>query len=185
MPTESKVFLKGFIIIFSLLFLSGLSAGQQGVAPAGPAGVQADVQSIDSLIRAFYESLTFAEGTAPDWERFRNLFASSAAPLVRTNPGAVLVTTLDGFLENFSGRIKSGALKSFIEEETFRTTQAFGDIAQVFSVYRKGMNTADPQKFGRGINSLQVFFKDGRWWIASLMWQDETPENPIPQKYLK
>ena len=185
MAAKNKTYLKGLIAMIAMCFLSGLPAAPQGIFAAAPIDPQADVRSLDSLLKAFYESLTFPEESGPSWDRFRYLFASATVPMIRTTPGAILVTDLNGFLDNFALRIKSGALQSFIEEETFRTTQAFGNIAQVFSTYRKGMNTSDPQKFARGINSLQVFFKDGRWWIASLMWQDETPDNPIPQEYLK
>jgi hypothetical protein len=185
MSTKNKFLLKGLIVVFASGFLNGLPMAQKRISAAALVDYQADVQSQDSVLKAFYESLTFPEGKDPDWERFSNLFASASAPFVRMNPGAVLVTDLTGFLANFSGRIKSGALKSFNEEEISRSTESFGNIAQVFSTYRKGLNTADPQKFVRGVNSLQIFFKDGRWWIASLMWQDETPENPIPPQYLK
>jgi hypothetical protein len=185
MPTRNKFLLKGLIVIFAAWFLAGLPMAQKRVSAATPVADQADVQSLDSLLKALYESLTFPQGRDPDLERFRNLFASPGAPCVRTTPGAILVTDLDGFTANFSDRVKSGALKSFSEVEIGRSTESFGNIAQVFSTYRKAMNTAEPQKSVRGINSLQVFFKDGRWWIASLMWQDETPDKPIPQKYLE
>ncbi|HEX9902559.1 MAG TPA: hypothetical protein VGB72_06820 [Acidobacteriota bacterium] len=185
MPTKNRFLLNGLIAIFASWLLSGFPVAQESVFAAALVDYQADVQSQDSVLKAFYESLTFPEGSGPDWGRFRNLFASATVPLIRTTPGAVLVTDLDGFLDNFSLRIKSGALNSFNEEEIFRSTHSFGNIAQVFSTYRKGLNTPDPQKLVRGINSLQVVFKDGRWWIVSLMWQDESPDNPIPQKYLK
>lgn len=185
MPTKNKFLLKGLVVVFASWLLSGFPVAQECVFAAALADYQADVLSQDSVLKAFYESLTFPEGSGPDWSRFRNLFASAAVPLIRTTPGAVLATDLDGFLDNFGLRIKSGALNSFNEEEIFRSTHSFGNIALVFSTYRKGINTADRQKFVRGINSLQLFFKDGRWWIASLMWQDETPENPIPPQYLK
>jgi len=185
MATKNRAHLKGLIALLAACFLSGLPAAPRDISAAAAIDPQADVQSLDSLLKAFYESLTFPEESGPNWDRFRYLFASATVPMIRTTPGAVLVTDLNGFLDNFALRLKSGALQSFIEEETFRTTQAFGSIAQVFSTYRKGMNTADPQKFVRGINSLQLYLKDGRWWIASLMWQDETADNAIPQKYLK
>jgi hypothetical protein len=185
MPPKNNLLLKGFIVISAAWFLGGLPLAQLKVSAAKIVDDQADVQSLDSVLKALYESLTFPEGKSPDMERFRNLFASSSVPCVRTTPGAILVTDLEGFLANFGGRVESGALKSFSEVEIFRTTESFGNIAQVFSTYRKTVNTMDPQKSVRGINSLQVVFKDGRWWIASLIWQDETPANPIPQKYLR
>ena len=136
-------------------------------------------------MKAFYESITFPEGKGPDWVRYKSLFASSAVPCNRTTPGAELVTNLEGFLDNFSGRIRSGVIKSFYEAEISRTTETYGRLAQVFSAYEKGMNTTDPAKFVRGVNSLHLTFRDGRWWIVSIAWEDETPGNPLPAKYAK
>jgi len=41
------------------------------------------------------------------------------------------------------------------------------------------------EKSTLGVNSLQLCFLDGEWRIFSLGWEDETPGNPIPEKYLK
>ena len=173
----------------SLVALTVLSfSSVRGAGPAGPtAGSRSpeDAGSLDAVMKAFYESLTFPEGKGPDWVRYKNLFASSAVPCNRTTPGAELVTNLEGFLDNFGGRIQSGVIKAFYEGEISRTTETFGRLAQVFSTYEKGLNTADPAKFVRGINSLQLTFRDGRWWIVSISWEDETPGNPLPAKYAK
>jgi len=185
MSLKARSFFRAALALSALGLFLALPGLQQGISAAGLHDPQTDVQSLDSILKAFYESLTFTEGSGPDWDRFRNLFASSTVPFVRTTPGAVLVTDLGGFLNNFGGRIKSGTLKSFREEETFRSTESYGSFAQMISTYRKGLNTADPQKSIRGINSFQLFFKDGRWWIASLMWEDESQANPIPAKYIR
>jgi hypothetical protein len=37
----------------------------------------------------------------------------------------------------------------------------------------------------RGINSIQLLYDDSRWWIVTVYWQHESPEDPIPEKYLK
>jgi hypothetical protein len=55
----------------------------------------------------------------------------------------------------------------------------------MFSTYEKRMNLAAGGKPIRGINSFQLFFKNSRWWISSIAWQDESPSVPIPQKYLR
>jgi hypothetical protein len=47
------------------------------------------------------------------------------------------------------------------------------------------MNLADDGKPIRGINSFQLYIKNGRWWIASVTWQDESAATPIPPKYLR
>jgi hypothetical protein len=43
---------------------------------------------------------------------------------------------------------------------------------------------ADGPVFGRGINSIELFWDGARWWIAAAQWDDERPGNPIPKEYL-
>jgi hypothetical protein len=37
----------------------------------------------------------------------------------------------------------------------------------------------------RGINSIQLVNDGTRWWVLNIAWSQETPESPIPEKYLK
>jgi len=189
MSSLDKTGSKAVTAVLSLLVMAALclSAAYGAALLGGPSGraPQEDAQTLDAVMKAFYESITFPEGKGPDWVRYKSLFASSAVPCNRTTPGAELVTNLEGFLDNFSGRIRSGVIKSFYEAEISRTTETYGRLAQVFSAYEKGMNTTDPAKFVRGVNSLHLTFRDGRWWIVSIAWEDETPGNPLPAKYAK
>ena len=36
-----------------------------------------------------------------------------------------------------------------------------------------------------GINSIQVVNDGQRWWVASVVWDTERPNNPIPPEYRK
>ncbi len=36
----------------------------------------------------------------------------------------------------------------------------------------------------RGINSFQLWHDGDRWWVVSIFWENESAENPIPDKYL-
>jgi len=36
----------------------------------------------------------------------------------------------------------------------------------------------------RGINSIQLMKHADRWWIVTVMWDQERPDNPIPARYL-
>jgi len=146
---------------------------------------QSAPRSIDEVIKTFYESLSFPEGKGPDWDRFRSLFSSATSPCVRMTIDSISIMDRESFIAFFDGRIKKGTLKSFVEKEIGRTAEVYGGLAQVFSSYEKRANLADAGKPTRGINSLQLFFKENRWWIASLAWQDEIPDKPIPKKYLK
>jgi hypothetical protein len=144
-----------------------------------------DLRSVDNLIKIFYESLSFPEGRSPDWDRFRSLFASATSPCVRMTSDTVMEMDREGFIAFFGGRVEKGTLRSFDEKEIGRRTETYGSLAQLFSTYEKRMNLADRGKPTRGINGFQLFFKDNRWWISSIAWQDELPEKPIPRKYLK
>ena len=41
----------------------------------------------------------------------------------------------------------------------------------------------DSDAFMRGINSISLYYKEDRWWIASWSTQNET-DKEIPEKYL-
>ena len=184
-----------FLLTAIFLFSSSLSGNDDSEIPAlNPSkGInlgqlpqqtdQSDVSSIDAIIKTVYESITFREGEEPDLDRFRSLFIANA-PFIRITPDGVNKMELDGFISSFSNRINTGAMKSFYEAEISRKTHSYGSIAQVWSTYKKGINTEDPVSFGRGINSIQLFNDGKRWWISSILWQDETSDNTIPEKYL-
>jgi len=125
-----------------LLFLAAPPNGAEAWHLKSPAPTvqtdptrQPDVHSIDGLIKAFYECISFAEGKGPDWDRFRPLFASAASPCIRMAADSVMVMDREGFIAFFGGRIKKGTLKSFVENEIGRTAEVYGNLAQVFSTY--------------------------------------------------
>lgn len=40
------------------------------------------------------------------------------------------------------------------------------------------------EPFERGVNSIQLMFRDDRWWVLTIFWAIENDEQPIPQRYL-
>jgi len=62
-------------------------------------------------------------------------------------------------------------------------TEQYGDIAHVMSTYEKH-RWGDTTVIGRGINSIQMIRKDNRWWVTSIIWDEETGAGPVPPKYL-
>ena len=145
---------------------------------------QTDVPSIDNIVKAIYEAITFSESEKPDMDRLRDLFIPQAV-FIHVTPYQVIEMDLASFILTFSERVKAGALKSFYEAEISRKIHLYGGIAQVWSTYKKGINTEDPESFGRGINSIQLYYDGIRWWISSILWEDETSDNPIPEKHLR
>ena len=172
-------------IISILAFACVLAAAAPALAqvPAAPAA-SPDVQSADNIIIALYGVISGPAGQARDWDRFRNLFAPGArlipasprrdgsAP-VALSPDDYVQRTSDAFLKN-----------GFFEKEIARKTETYGTVTHVFSTYESRRTAADDKPMARGINSIQMMKHADRWWIVTVMWDQERPDNPIPDQYL-
>jgi hypothetical protein len=164
--------------------VAGQAAGQQ-TPETGPVAATADVESIDAIIAAVYDVISGPAGERRDWDRFRSLFVPGARliPTGRAADGTVRhrVMTPDEYATT-SGPVLEE--RGFFEAEIGRTTERFGNIAHLFSSYDSKQTLADPEPFARGINSFQLLYDGARWWIVSIFWDSETPDNPIPPRYL-
>jgi hypothetical protein len=136
----------------------------------------ADVSSIDAIITAIYDSITFTRGKEPNLERFRSLFTGNAQFIRMTEEGAKIMS-LDGFISSFAERVKKGELIRFYEKEVSRKENTFGNIAHIFSKYVKRVNQDTPAVERRGINSIQLFYEGKRWWICSILWEDKPTDD--------
>jgi hypothetical protein len=57
-------------------------------------------------------------------------------------------------------------------------------MVHAFSSYESRHMEADSLPFARGINSIQLRSDGARWWIVTVLWEGERPDNPIPARYL-
>lgn len=73
--------------------------------------------------------------------------------------------------------------EAFYEKELHRVTDQFAGIAHVFSTY-ESRKSKNGEIIERGINSIQLVYDKGRWWVANLMWSGETEDSPLPPVYL-
>lgn len=170
----------------------GLKVSEQAasVEPPSLRGANpADVASIDSIVNALYESLSFDSDAAPDWPRFESLFARDArlVPVMGSDDpdsaGASELFDVEGFRRHIEARRREG-LTSFHEFELDRRTDVFGPLAQVFSTFERNEDGA----VSRGINCIQLCKSGademGRWRFISIAWTDERPDRPLPARYL-
>lgn len=146
-----------------------------------------DVRSIESILAATYDVISGPAGKRREWDRFRSLFYPGARLIPtgkRPNETEVRARVLspDDYVERSAPFVEK---EGFFERGVSNKIERFGNIAQVFSTYESRHNAGDAQPFQRGINSFQLVNDGRRWWIMTIMWQAETPENPIPQEYLR
>jgi hypothetical protein len=136
------------------------------------------MDSIDSVIAAMYAAVSFENGARPDWNHQAEIFAPDAR-LVRVHDGGVFEFDLASYRENFDAMIDSGEMPSFWEAELWRETREFDDVAHVLSAYDT-RRTRGGELLGRGVNSIQLFRRDGRWWISAMIWRREGATVRIP-----
>ncbi|WP_411768941.1 hypothetical protein [Winogradskyella sp. A3E31] len=138
-----------------------------------------DVQSIDAIINAYYDVVSGSSSDPWEFERDKFIHSKSA-----------VITRLD---EN--GKAKSHTLEAeyipiglspkedFYEKELKRTVSKYGNIAQVWSAFeiRTDPNTKSNI---RGLNSIQLHYESGRWWIDSWTCEMESDKNNIVTDFL-
>ena len=155
------------------------SLAQEGAAPDS-----ADVASVDAIIEAMYDAISDPAG-ARDWDRLGSLITPTCrltsvqrdsldAPMHTTFTGEEFVQATQDYFEQ----------NGFFQNEVARKTESYGNVVHAFSTYESFHSLEDAAPFQRGINSIQLLYSRGRWWIHSVTWQPEWSDLPIPEEYL-
>jgi hypothetical protein len=151
---------------------------------AMPSAKPQDVNSIDAIVSVLYDVISGPAGER-DWNRFRSLFIPEARliPNGKRPDGSVFhrVSTVEEYVTRAGG---SFATQGFFESESSRTMERFGNIAHIFSTY-ESRHEKGGTPFARGINSIQLLNDGNRWYVVTILWDSERPDNPIPKEYLK
>lgn len=143
------------------------------------------VQTLDSTIETLYGVISGEKGQERNWELFKYLFHPDAKliPSGKNQAGVIGATFMTP--EDYITRAGKMLVDiGFFEVESHRTVDTFGNITQIFSTYNSFNNESMDKPFMRGINSIQLLNDGNRWWIINIYWMQESPENPIPDKYL-
>ena len=171
------------ILIFVLVFAFAGSVIAQTPKAADPK----DVGSLDAIMKAVYDVISGDAGKPRDWDRFRTLFHKDARLIPSGKNPQTGVAGANAFSpEDYIKRVDPVFAKDgFHERELARHVDQYGNIAQVFSTYHAFRKSDDKTPFLRGINSFQLLNDGTRWWVVTIYWQAETPDNTIPKKFLK
>ena len=166
----------GTLLAASALALGGCAINVvDAPAPVAPvASNPADLVAVHSTILAVYDVISGPPGQKRDFDRMRSLFAPNALLRVIT-PKGVRGGDLDRYIAA-SGPILEK--EGFTERELGRRVEVWGNLATAWSAYDG--RTASGSFHERGINSIQLVKVDGKWLVASILWQEETPDNPLP-----
>lgn len=139
-----------------------------------------DVKSLDAIINTYYDVVSGASDDPWQFKRDKYIHSHNA-----------LITRL-----NKNGNAESHALEAeyipmglapredFYEKEIKRKTTHYGNMAQVWSAFEI---RTDPEiaSFIRGLNSIQLHFENGRWYINSWTAEMESGKNKLVTDFLK
>jgi hypothetical protein len=124
------------------------------------------------------------KGKPRDWDRMRGLFVPGAR-LIPCRPRgadgrvAIAILTVEDYITRSGPTLVE---KGFVERQVARRVDRFGHLAQVFSTYETRLD-GEPGLLGRGINAIHLLWDETRWWVVTIMWDAETPTQPIPAEY--
>jgi hypothetical protein len=169
-------------------------AGTLAAHPDWPAAKNpSDVDTVDHLVKSLYDVISGPAGKPRDWVRFRALFLPDGrlgkvrpeAPATKDAPanrGDAVLLTPDMYVQRDDPYFKT---HGFFERTIANRIDLFGNLVQVWSTYESRHAEHDPQPFARGINAIQVVHAQGRFWIASILRDEERPGLTLPEQYLK
>ena len=150
---------------------------------AGHVTTTDDFTTVDGLLFAMYATISGPAGVEPDWNRERSLFAPGGRLIpTRVGPDGQLRAqslTVDEYIETRAPYLRENA---FYEREVLRRVEEFGHVAQVFSIYESA-ETPDGPAFVRGVNLIQLIFTGGRWWIQSILWENDIEGARLPKSF--
>jgi hypothetical protein len=133
--------------------------------------MNADCQSIDSIITALYECISGPAGAPRDWQRHQGLFHPTGRSM-RTGQdesGKSNVTVMDCAQYRANTEPVLASL-DFFEIETAREEQRFGNVASVRSVYEARAHPDDAELIKQGENFVHLYNDGSRWWIMNIIW---------------
>ncbi len=176
-----RVTLTVLVVLISSQVLAQSTASELEVVKADAE----DVESIDALVNAYYNSLCGEAGDRRAHnQRYASLFAKTAwviTPTLRTDEGKMIPNARP--IADWMTRYPDEREAGFYEWEVTRRTEQFGHMAQVFSTYENSDKDRDPEPNRHGITSFELAHIDGRWWIVAMQWSGQPAGQPLPERY--
>ena len=154
--------------------------------PDWPKANPADVVSIESTVRAFFDAISTPAGGKLDRVRLRSLFVPDGRIVAIRAPSASQSADVKFLSPDQYATISDSQTvsKGFFDHNLANQIERFGVMAHVYSSYESRFNRDDAMPVARGIKSFELLNSGSRWYIVQMYWDSERPDNPIPDRYL-
>lgn len=166
-----------FLAPLSLMLAMCASTFAHAGSPSYPQA--ADVDSIDGIMKAYYEIVSGPGSHVRDVARDKSIHHPDARvyyPSSPSNgPARVQVMSVEEYHRASAPAFKEG----FYETEIARSVQQFGPSVHVWSTY-ESRTTPDGPVIARGINNLILLYDGKRYSILAETFGRETKDNPLP-----
>jgi hypothetical protein len=165
-------------------------AGRAVQPDTGPPELASRLTTPEAVVHALYDVLSgpAEEKIERDWDRFRRLVLPDATFLIARWPDSdgnpvedLRAWSVEDFIRDARRFYRTDG---FWEREIRGHTVRFGNVAHRVSSYESRVGSPDSPPVGRGVNSFQLVRSGDRWWIASIVWDVESAEHPIPDDLL-
>jgi len=137
--------------------------------------------TLDQLIKAIDAAVS---GPAnKDRTCFRALFTPDARliPLHVAKDGVATPRILT--VQDWIDAVAKRGDAVFYEHQIKVRTESWAHMAHLWSTYTTS-ETPNGKPMDRGINSIQAIYDGKQWQVIEIVWQAETPAEPLAKKYL-
>jgi hypothetical protein len=163
-------------VLLLAAFIGGDLAAQQAAPDPDPR-----FATPEGLIEAIYEMVTFEAGAIPNWDDVRSTFLPEAIVVLFASRTNARVMSVDGFILDWYKFLDESPVKEtgFSETIVRMESTVFNGTANIWVLYESQIpgSARGPQP---GVDNFSLVKRDGRWWIASIVNDIPTPDNPIP-----
>jgi hypothetical protein len=137
--------------------------------------------TLDELIKAVDAAVS---GPAnQDRACFRALFTDNARLIpIRVAPDGTATPRVLSVQDWIDAVAKRGSA-IFYEHQIKVRTETWAHLAHLWSTYTTS-ESPDGKPVDRGINSIQAVYDGKSWKVMEILWQAETPAEPVPAQYL-
>jgi hypothetical protein len=138
-----------------------------------------DVKSVDAIINAYYDVVSGSRSEPWEFERDKYIHSKNAVITRLDENGKAASHTLEAEYIPIGLSPK----KDFYENELKRKVSKYGNIAQIWSAFEIRTDPKTESNI-RGLNSIQLHYENGRWWIDSWTCEMESEKSSVVNEFM-